>query len=168
MQQFESLIGVNPWTAIFVLINTLLIFAVAKKYLFVPVHEMIEKRQQEIKDMYAAADAEKASAADMKQQYEARMSSARAEADEVIRNAVQTAQRKGDAIIGEANAQASRIKQKAEEDITMERNQMLMGVRSEISDIAVSIASKVMEREVQKKDHDAFVDEFIRNVGEDK
>ena len=56
MQQFESLIGVNPWTAIFVLINTLLIFAVAKKYLFVPVHNMIEQRQQEIKDPAKAAD----------------------------------------------------------------------------------------------------------------
>ena len=53
-------------------------------------------------------------------------------------------------------------KQKAEEEISMERKQMLMDVRSEISDIAVSIASKVVEREVQKKDHDNFVDEFIR------
>ena len=60
------------------------------------------------------------------------------------------------------------MKQKAEEEITMERKQMLMDVRSEISEIAVSIASKVVEREVQKKDHDNFVDEFIRNVGEDK
>ena len=33
--------------------------------------------------------------------------------------------------------------------------------------MAVSIASKVVEREIQKKDHDAFVDEFIRNVGEE-
>ena len=168
MQQFENLIGVNPWTAIFVLINTLLIFAVAKKYLFVPVHNMIEQRQQEIKDMYAAAEAEKSSAKDLKESYEARLSSARAEADEMIRTAVQTAQRKGETIIGEANLQASRIKQKAEDDINTERKQMLMDVRSEISDIAVSIASKVVEREVQKKDHDSFVDEFIRNVGEDK
>lgn len=168
MQQFENLIGVNPWTAIFVLINTLLIFMVAKKYLFVPVHDMIEKRQQEIRDMYAAAEAEKSSAEDLKESYEARLSSARAEADEMIRSAVQTAQRKGDSIIGEANLQANRIKQKAEDDINTERKQMLMDVRSEISDIAVSIASKVVEREVQKKDHDSFVDEFIRNVGEDK
>ena len=64
--------------------------------------------------------------------------------------------------------EASRVKQKAEEDITAERRQMLMDVRSEISEIAVSIASKVVEREVQKKDHDSFVDEFIRNVGEVK
>ena len=157
----------NPWTAIFVLINTLLIYAVAKKYLFVPVHNMIEQRQQEIKDIYAAAEAEKASAESLKESYEAHLSSARAEADEMIRNAVQTAQRKGDSIIGEANLQANRIKQKAEEDINTERKQMLMDVRSEISDIAVSIASKVVEREVQKADHETFVDEFIRNVGEE-
>ena len=118
--------------------------------------------------MYAAAEAEKASAEDLKVSYEARLSSARAEADEMIRTAVQTAQRKGETIIGEANMQASRIKQKAEEDINSERKQMLMDVRSEISDIAVSIASKVVEREVQKKDHETFVDEFIRNVGEVK
>ena len=82
--------------------------------------------------------------------------------------AVQTAQRKGETIVGEANMQASRIKQKAEEDINAERKQMLMDVRGEISDIAVSIASKVVEREIQKKDHESFVDEFIRNVGEEK
>jgi F-type H+-transporting ATPase subunit b len=118
--------------------------------------------------MYAPAEAEKSSAEDLKVSYEARLSSARAEADEMIRTAVQTAQRKGETIIGEANMQASRIKQKAEEDINSERKQMLMDVRSEISDIAVSIATKVVEREVQKKDHETFVDEFIRNVGEVK
>ena len=85
-----------------------------------------------------------------------------------MRNAVVTAQRKGDAIVSEASLQASRMKQKAEEEISMERKQMLMDVRSEISDIAVSIASKVVEREIQKKDHENFVDEFIRNVGEEQ
>ena len=49
----------------------------------------------------------------------------------------------------------------------MERRQMLTGVRKEISDLAVGIASKVVEREIQPKDHEAFVDEFIRNVGDE-
>jgi hypothetical protein len=33
MPQFEELVGVNFWTALFVLLNTLAIFFVAKKYL---------------------------------------------------------------------------------------------------------------------------------------
>ena len=65
-----------------------------------------------------------------------------------------------------AASQASHLKKKAEEEIALEKQQMLKGVQSEISDIAVSIASKIVEREVNAKDHDAFVDEFIRNVGE--
>ena len=48
MGQFESFIGVDFWTALFVLLNTLAIFVVAKKFLFVPVHNMIESRQKEI------------------------------------------------------------------------------------------------------------------------
>jgi len=102
----------------------------------------------------------------MKQEYEARLATAREEADGLVRNAVQTAQRKGDAIVAEANSQASHLKQKAEQEIAQEKKQMLQDVRGEISDIAVSIASKVVEREVKKQDYDGFVDEFIKNVGE--
>lgn len=58
MGQFESFIGVDFWTALFVLLNTCAIFVVARKFLFTPVHNMIESRQKEIDQMYA--DAEKA------------------------------------------------------------------------------------------------------------
>ena len=47
---FESFIGINPWTALFTLLNFLLLFFVGKKFLFVPVKNMIAQRQQEIDD----------------------------------------------------------------------------------------------------------------------
>ena len=43
---------------------------------------------------------------------------------------------------------------------------MLNEVRQDISELAVDIASKVIEREIKQGDYDAFVDEFIRNVGD--
>ena len=39
-------------------------------------------------------------------------------------------------------------------------------VKGELSGIALDIASQVIEREVNEKDHEAFIDEFIKNVGE--
>ena len=50
---FESFIGVNPWTAFFVLLNTLALFYVLKILLFKPVKQMIDDRQKEIDDLYA-------------------------------------------------------------------------------------------------------------------
>ncbi len=165
MQSLE-IISVNFWSILVSLANLLIMFLILKRFLFKPVQKMMAARKQQVDQIYQDAKENRDSAINMKQEYEARLATAREEADGLVRNAVQTAQRKGDAIVAEANSQASHLKQKAEQEIAQEKKQMLQDVRGEISDIAVSIASKVVEREVKKQDYDGFVDEFIKNVGE--
>ena len=165
MQSLE-IISVNIWSILVSLANLLIMFLILKRFLFKPVQKMMAARKQQVDQIYKDAKENRDSAINMKQEYEARLAAAREEADGLVRNAVQTAQRKGDAIVAEANSQASHLKQKAEQEIAQEKKQMLQDVRGEISDIAVSIASKVVEREVKKQDYDGFVDEFIKNVGE--
>ena len=165
MQSLE-IISVNIWSILVSLANLLIMFLILKRFLFKPVQKMMAARKQQVDQIYQDAKENLDSAINMKQEYEARLAAAREEADGLVRNAVQTAQRKGDAIVAEANSQASHLKQKAEQEIAQEKKQMLQDVRGEISDIAVSIASKVVEREVKKQDYDGFVDEFIKNVGE--
>ena len=165
MQSLE-IISVNIWQILISLANLLILLAVMKRFLFKPVQKVMDARQGQVEKIYADAEQDRNAAASMKQEYEARLATAREEADGLVRNAVQTAQRKGDAIVAEASSQASHLKQKAEEDIAREKKQMLLDVRSEISDIAVSIASKVVEREINKEDHERFVEDFIKNVGE--
>ncbi len=165
MQSLE-IISVNIWSILVSLANLLIMFLILKRFLFKPVQKMMSARKQQVDQIYQDAKENRDSAINMKQEYEARLATAREEADGLVRNAVQTAQRKGDAIVAEANSQASHLKQKAEQEIAQEKKQMLQDVRGEISDIAVSIASKVVEREVKKQDYDGFVDEFIKNVGE--
>ena len=165
MQSLE-IISVNIWSILVSLANLLIMFLILKRFLFKPVQKMMAARKQQVDQIYQDAKENRDSAINMKQEYEARLATAREEADGLVRNAVQTAQRKGDAIVAEANSQASHLKQKAEQEIAQEKKQMLQDVRGEISDIAVRIASKVVEREVKKQDYDGFVDEFIKNVGE--
>ncbi len=165
--QSLDIISVNLWQILISLANLLIMLLIIKKFLFKPVMKMMAARQEQVDKIYDDANEDRSAAAGMKQEYENRLATAREEADGLVRNAVTTAQRRGDAIVAEANSQASHIKQKAEEEIALEKKQMLMNVRSEISDMAVSIASKVVEREIQKEDHENFMDEFIRNVGEE-
>ncbi len=165
MQTLE-IISVNIWQILISLANLLIMLVILKKFLFKPVQKVVAERETQVKKIYEEADENRAAAADMKQAYESRLAAAREEADGLVRNAVQTAQRKSDSMIAEASSQVSHMKRKAEEEIAREKKQMLQDVRGEISDIAVSIASKVVEREINESDHKALVDEFIRNVGE--
>ena len=166
MVQTLDVISVNLWQILVSLCNLLIMFLILRRFLFEPVQRMLSERQQQVDDVYAAADRDRADAGSMRTQYEHRLAQARDEADGIVRNATQTAQRRGEEIVNEASAQAAHLKQKAQQEIALERRQMLTDVRSEISDMAVSIASKVVEREINAADHASLVDEFIRNVGE--
>ena len=83
---FESFLGVNPWTALFILLNTLTIFFVAKKYLFGPVMKMIEDRQKEIDDMYLEAGTAKTEAQAMEAEYKKKLSAASETSERIVKH----------------------------------------------------------------------------------
>lgn len=164
--QTLDIISVNIWDILLSLANLLILFLILKRFLFKPVKKVMDERQRRVDELFSQAERSRSEADGMKQEYESRLSAAREEADGLVRSAVLTAQRRGDAIVAEASSQASHIKQKAEAEIEKEKRQMLQDVRGEIGDLAVAIASKVVERELDARDRQGFVDEFIRNVGE--
>ena len=166
MGQFESFIGVDFWTALFVLLYTCANFIVARKFLFLPVHNMIESRQKEIDQMYADAEKAKTDAHELCSEYEAKRSGVRQEADRVIRTATESANAMSTNIVEDARAQAAQIKNRAQNEIEIERRRAFENMKGELSGIALDIASQVIEREVNEKDHEAFINEFIKIVCE--
>ena len=166
MNAVQEFISITPWTIIFQICNLLILFALFKKFLFQRVMDVLDKRQQEIDGIYDAADRDRTDAAQMKEEYTRRMSSAREEADRLVKNAVDTAHNRGDAIVKEAQAEVAHLKQKAEVDIAQERRKAYNELVGEISGMAADIAGKMVEREINADDHRELVDEFIRNAGE--
>lgn len=164
--QTLDVISVNLWQIIISLCNLLLMFWILKKFLFRPVQNIIAQRQKEVESIYGDAQNARDDADAMRTEYESQLATARTQADGIVREATSLAQRKSEAIVAEANYQASHMKQKAQQEIELEKRQMLREVQHEISDIAVSIASKVVEREVRAEDHEAFVEDFIAHVGD--
>ena len=166
MGQFEAFIGINFWTALFVLLNTLTIFFVAKKFLFGPVMKIIKDRQQEIDDMYTQAGEAKEQAAALQAEYEEKLSAATDKADLLVKEAVARGQRREEEILRQANAEANAIREKASADIAQEKKKAINEAKDEISVIAMAIAGKVVGRELGDADQSALVDSFIDELGE--
>ena len=162
---FEELLGVNPWTALFTLLNTLTIYFVAKKFLFGPVMKIIAERQQEIDNMYADAGSAKEQAAAMRSEYQGRLPEAQTTSDRIVREAVARGQAREEAIVRQAQAEAAAIMDKAAADIEREKKKALNEVKDEISDIAMSIAGKIVGRELNAADQSSLVDSFIDELG---
>ena len=163
---FEELLGINPWTALFTLLNTLTIYFVAKKFLFGPVMKIIAERQQEIDNLYADAGSAKTEAEAMRSEYQDRLADAHAASERIMREAVARGQAREEAIIRQAQSEASAIMDKASADIQLEKKKALNEAKNEISDIALAIAGKVVGRELNAADQQSLVDSFIDGLGE--
>ena len=163
---FESFLGVNPWTALFTLLNTLLIFFVGKKFLFGPVMKMIQERQKEIDDMYAGAETAQANAAAMETEYKEKLSDAHATSERIVKDAVSRAHAREEEIIRQANAEAGAIMDKAAADIALEKKKAINDAKNEISGLAMAIAGKVVEKELKGDDQRELIDRFIDELGD--
>ncbi len=163
---FESFIGINIWTALFTLLNFLVLFFVAKKFLFVPVKKMIDARQQEIDDMYAQADKAKDSAFALENQYRAQLAAAQETGETIVKEAMARGKNREEEIVRQANREADAIREKAAADIAREKKKAVNAAKDEISSLAMEIAEKVVGATLDENRQQQLVERFLEELGE--
>ena len=166
MSGFENFIGFNPWTALFTLLNMVLTFLILKKFLFKPVTKMIDDRQKEIDGLYADANAARQDAEAMRADYDRKLSEAKQTSAQIVSEATQEANRRSDEIIRQARQDADALRQKAGTEIALEKKKALNEVKGDISKIALDIAGKVVQREMNEKDQERLIEGFLREMGD--
>ncbi len=162
----QELVTIIPWTFIFQILNLFLQMYLIKRFLFDRINKVVEERKNLTdKELQDAREAKK-EADEMKASYESSLVNAHTEAAQIVQDAQKEAQLRADELVQEARSQAAGIKAKAEADIAQERKKAINEVKDEIGGIAMDIAGKVVEKEIDEKDHRRLIDEFIQNVGD--
>ena len=100
-------------------------------------------------------------------EYEAKMKSAQKEAETMILEAKLRAQHVQEENERRLSADAERIKAAATRDIDQERRRALEEVCRSVSDLALLIAEKLVERSLNDADHKRLVEESLAAVAKD-
>ena len=134
------------------------------KYIWPPILNAIEERQQQIADGLAAAD-----------QGEEKLEQARAEADEIVADA----RKQATSILDQAHARANEIVADGKSDGVKERDRQLTAAKAEIeqeankareelrgqvSAIAISSAEKILNREIDGKAHEDILGKLAQEL----
>ena len=131
----------------------LILLFLLKKLLFKPVMKILNQREAEVKKLYDSAAMANEKAEGLEKEYSDKMSKARDEAGEIIKQATLSARRREEEILDEAQVKAVSLTKKAQAEIAQERKKAYQEIKEEISDISVSIASKMVKREINAADH---------------
>jgi F-type H+-transporting ATPase subunit b len=146
--------------------NTLILFLVVKHFLFDKINAMLEARNAEVAATYAEADDALKNASEKQKEYTERLSGAKLEATQIVADATKKAQSRSDSILADAKNEARATREKAISDIEREKKQTVNQIKNQISDIAVSIASKVVNKEIDASVHSKLIDDCISGLDE--
>lgn len=146
--------------------NMLILFTALSYFLFNPVKNMLEKRQERITNDREQAIADKNAADVLKQEYEDKLKGIQKEAEEILGDARKRALKNEERIVDEAKEEAARIIAHAKSEAELEKKKAADDIKKEIIKVATLMAGKVVAVSVDEKTQDALVEETLKEIGD--
>ena len=165
MQSLE-IISINIWHIVISLCNLLLLYLMLKKFLYKPVKKVLADRQAAIDARYREADAARSEALKAQAEWNEKMADADTQAAGIVSSAVESANRQSSAILGETREKADRMISRARAEAEAERRRAEDDIKTQIADVSVILAGKILDREINAEDHSDLINSFISEIGE--
>jgi F-type H+-transporting ATPase subunit b len=146
------------------IVNFFLLLALLSLLLYRPVTKMLHERSERIaKGLADAAEAENR-AAQADADYRKRLEEARREAQAIVAQAKEAADKERQAILGSAQAEAEQLRARAAEEIERERQEALAALQGQVADLALQAASQVLGHAVDSAEQRRLVQDFISHL----
>jgi F-type H+-transporting ATPase subunit b len=139
-------------TFLVTLVNIAILFTVLRAILFKPVTKFMADRSRKIEENLAQADHEKSQARQMLRQYEDQLKNLDAEAETIIKNARENAERESEQILAEGKARVERMIDAARTQIHSERQAALALFKTEAATLVVTAAGRLLMRDLNQED----------------
>ena len=137
------------WT----IINLLILYALMKHFLFQPVHDILEKRKQEIESDFALANQQKQEALESKNKANQQLENMQTICDGMLADAKEQ-------IIADANKKSDEMIEQARIKTIEVANEEKAKAKSEIADLINKAADKITNTKSDEKLYDDFLKEM--------
>lgn len=160
----QEVISFNLWQMLISLCNLLILFLILKKFLYKPVRKMLAARQKDLDDTVRETEDAKAGAEADAAKWAEKLSYADEESDRRIRTATDLAKSESDKLLANAKADADQMVKSAKDQIELEQRAADQQMKKEIADLSAALAEKMLEREINPKDHDRLIESFLTEL----
>ena len=150
------------WT----IINLIVFYLLLKHFLFTPIQNIMQQREEMIQGKIDHANAVEKEAQQNKQKYEQALASAKDESIEMIQKAKRRAREEADTILLEANQEVIRLRKEAEASIEQERKRETKKMQDQVAGLALTAVQKVLSEQLNEKENENFYNRFLKETGE--
>ncbi len=142
----------------------LIIFPLVNIFFIKPLADAIGERNSTLEQTFGEAEDLKVQMQKMRSEYEARLVETEADARQKIEAQIKEAQALRQTLMSEAAQRADELVARATQEIEAERNRVLTSIRTQVVDLALSAAEKVIAENMNTERNRKLVEDFISQV----
>lgn len=146
------------------IISFAIVFFFVWKWALPSVNRSLEQRQAAIAGQIVEAEKAKVEAESLLADYRSRMNEAKAEGNRVIEEARQAAEQMRADILAKADSEGEQIRAKARDEAAGEKSRALAEARSQVGDISVDLAEKIVGETLDGEAHRALIDRYLADL----
>jgi len=159
-----DLVKFDPGLFIWTILTFLVLVALLTKFAWKPVMQMLDVRQEAIKKALADADIAKRELERLQEESAQIIRKARVEAESIVSKSWSDGEKLREEMKVKAKAEADAIVKESQRQIEIETGRALRQIRSEVADLSIAIASKLIQRNVSKEDNDRLIQDTLKQI----
>jgi len=168
MNQF-ILLGAGDGLALGNMLYLLVAFAflmyLVKKYAWGPVTKMMDERSQRVAHDLDSAEEARIKAQALQQERQEALLAARTDANRIISDAKTAGTSQMEQIVAEAQTKAQFVQNQATAQIEQDRQDALNTAKNDVAELSITIAQKIMQKELDVQEQKALIDAYIDGLG---
>jgi F-type H+-transporting ATPase subunit b len=145
----------------------LIVLGVLMKFAFPALKKGLKQREDTIRDELEGAARAREEAEAEAAQYRAQIGDARSEANTILEDARADGERIRREMVERAEAEAADTRQRAQDDIRLAQERAMSDLRSQVTDLSIELAEKVVEQNLDRQTQVALIDRYIDSIGGD-
>lgn len=142
-----------------------LIYFILKRFLYKPINNALEARKNKIQDDIQSAASVREEAFKLKKDYEGRIKNSKEEGQEIIDGARLRGEELTQHLLAEAKVEADIVLARAKKEIERQKELAYVEMKAQSGEMAVLIASKIMEEKITYESQKDLINKFIDEVG---
>ncbi len=155
------MLDIHPGLMIWTIVSFLILLVILKKAAWTPILKALDEREKGIKENIETAKLAREDADRSLEEYRQKLSEAHTEAQSIVSKARQDAERVGEELKVKHKTEADAILDKARKQIDLERQAAINEIRTEVANLAISAAEKVVGKTLDSEDHRRLVMESL-------
>ena len=143
----------------------LLIFLV-KKFAWGNITSILDARAEKITNDIDQAEVARKKAEELAAKREEELAGSRQEATTILETAKETAEKNKAHILSEANQEALRLKEKAQLEISQNKEEAMNSIKGDVADLTVNLAGKLLSQQMDSEGHRQLIDRYLNELGD--